>query len=188
MPTVQWSPLAGDNSPGDAELVTVLRGRDPGSALKATSISYINPSTTTQARGASQKRSWEEWTSRRMGKGWVLSSVISDRGLIAAVVGYLHTGKPAEIPALMGGWAPGPTPHWGAMGGAATEGGKNHFFLRVLPLVGFPWCTGWSHSHAHMGSPVEKGCVGEAIGRAGGWKFRVSRITFHCIHVCNSQK
>lgn len=55
------------------------------SFLKGTSISYINPSTTTQALGTSQ-RNWEEWASRRMGKSWVLSSVTSNQELIAAVV------------------------------------------------------------------------------------------------------
>lgn len=139
-------------------------------------------------KATSQKRSWEEWTSRRMGKGWVLSSVISSQGLIAAVVTYTRESQLKSQPWWVGELQAPPLTEELWEGGAATEGRKNHFFLRVLPLVGFPCCTGWSYSHAHMGSPVEKGCVGEAIGRAGGWKFRVSRITFHCIHVCNSQK
>lgn len=84
---------AGDSSQGgDAELVTVLRERDPELLPERsyilhyrTSISYINPSTTTQALGTSQ-RNWEEWASRRMGKCWVLSSVTSNQELTAAVV------------------------------------------------------------------------------------------------------
>lgn len=80
--------LAGDSSQGeDAELVTVLRERGPELSPEK-EISYINPSSTTQARGTSQKRRWKECTSHRMRKCWVLSSVTGNQELIVAVVTY----------------------------------------------------------------------------------------------------